>query len=356
MFGYFRLIAALLVVVTHIGGVPFIAGAAVWGFFMLSGLLMAAALNSRYGLDAKGVSCFLQSRARRLFPTYWLCLLLTSLLLWAADQPENAVQVNSALKFPDTPGEWAANLLIVGQTMFGIGRTEASLSPSSWAVDVEILMYFCSCIFLARSLRIAIVTLALLGAAFPVLWWLARGWVQVGDMSLASQLLYSFLPAALLPYTIGTVMWFMRDRFKDMGIAWLSAGVIGVFICTAIVHPHSVTMAYLLVLPCLVVILGSLMHWTAPKRVKEWDRMAGLMSYPLYLMHWTCAYAVVLALPSEWGWVSLNDGHYAYSLPAFMCVMVLALLFSFLAAWLIEGPLDRRRHIWLKTRTLSNAT
>ena len=59
MFGYFRLIAALLVLVTHIGGVPFVAGAAVWGFFMLSGFLMTSALNSRYGLDTKGVSYFL---------------------------------------------------------------------------------------------------------------------------------------------------------------------------------------------------------------------------------------------------------------------------------------------------------
>ena len=56
MFGLFRLIAALLVLITHIGGVPFVAGAAVWGFFMLSGLLMAGALNFRYGLNAKGVS------------------------------------------------------------------------------------------------------------------------------------------------------------------------------------------------------------------------------------------------------------------------------------------------------------
>ncbi len=356
MFGYFRFIAALLVVITHIGGVPFIAGAAVWGFFMLSGLLMAAALNSRYGLDVKGVSCFLQSRARRLFPTYWLCLLVTSLLLWTVSQPERAILVNSALKFPETAREWAANLFIVGQTIFGIGRTNASLSPSAWAVDVEILMYFCSCIFLARSFRIAVTTLVLLGLTFPILWWYARGFVQAGDVALGSQLLYSFLPAALLPYTIGTVMWFSRDRFKEIGRAWLVAGVIGVLLCTAFIHPRSVTLAYILVLPCLVAILGPLMHWSVSETEKKWDTLTGLMSYPLYLMHWTCAYVVVLILPPEWDWIYLDNGHYTYRLPAVLSVIALALLVSFLVAWLVEAPLDRRRHAWLKTRTSLNVT
>ena len=348
MFGLFRLIAALLVLITHIGGVPFVAGAAVWGFFMLSGLLMAGALNSRYGLDAKGVSSFLGSRAIRLFPMYWLTLLLSALLLWMAHDPERALLVNAALKFPDTAGEWAANLLILGQTTFGIGRTDASLSPSSWAVDIEILMYFCSCLFLARSARIAVAVLILLCVAFPVLWWLARGMVQAGDLSLASQLLYSFLPAALLPYSIGTLMWFKRERLKSMGPAWLVAGVVGVLACTIFIHPRTVTLAYILVLPCLIAIIGSLMYRPMGGRLRLIDTFAGNMSYPLYLLHWACAYAVVLVTPPEWGWIAIEENRYAYNQEAFMSVMVLALIVSALAAWLIERPLEQKRHAWLK--------
>ena len=348
MFGLFRLIAALLVLITHFGGIPFVAGAAVWGFFMLSGLLMAGALDSRYGLDAKGVSSFLGSRAIRLFPMYWLSMLLSALLLWMAHCPERALLVNSALKFPGTAGEWAANLFILGQTTFGIGRTDASLSPSSWAVDVEILMYFCSCLFLARSQRIAVAVLVLLCVAFPVLWWFARGIIEAGDLSLASQLLYSFLPAALLPYSIGTLMWFKRERMESMGPGWLVAGVVGVLACTIFIHPRTVTLAYILVLPCLIAIIGALFYWPMDGRLKKIDTFAGHMSYPLYLLQWACAYAVVLVLPPGWGWIAIEENRYAYNQEAFMSVMALSLIVSALAAWLIERPLDKKRHAWLK--------
>ena len=348
MFGLFRLIAALFVLMGHIGGVPFVAGAAVWGFFMLSGLLMAGALNSRYGLDNNGVLSFLGSRAVRLFPMYWLSLLLSALLLCTAQDPERALLVNSALKFPDTVGEWAANLLILGQTTLGIGRTDASLSPSSWAVDIEILMYLCSCLFLARSPRLAVVALLLLCMTFPVLWWFARGIVKAGDLSLASQLLYSFLPAALLPYSIGTVMWFKRDRLKLMTPGWLVAGLVGTLACTIFVYPRAVTLAYILVLPCLVAIIGALMFWPRSAKLGIIDTFFGHMSYPLYLLHWACAYVLVLVLPADWGWIVIEENRYAYNQEAFMSVMALALIVSGLAAWLIERPLEKKRHAWLK--------
>ena len=216
-------------------------------------------------------------------------------------------------------------------------------------------MYLCSCLFLARSSSIAIRALALLGTGFPVLWLFARGFVQTGDLSLASQILYSFLPAALIPYTIGTIMWYKREQIKGIGRAWIAVGVVGGVVCTIFVYPHSVTLAYVLLLPCLAAILGPLIHWTASERVKKWDAFAGLMSYPLYLMHWSCAYVVVLALPTEWGWTYLENGYYNYSLPAFLCVTALVLLFSLILALLVEGPLDRRRHIWLKKHTSYNA-
>ncbi|MBK8918474.1 MAG: acyltransferase [Azonexus sp.] len=353
VFGIFRLTAALLVVVTHIGGVEFFAGAAVWGFFMLSGLLMTAALNTRYGLDVRGLACFLLSRARRLYPTYWFCLFLTCLVLWAAQDFDRARLVNSALGYPSALGEWIANIFIVGQTTFGLGRTQVSLSPSSWAVDVEILMYFCSCLFLARSRRIALATLVLLGGLFPLLWWHARGLVKAGEVALAGQVLYSFLPAALLPYAIGSLMWFWRQRYEAVfrgRHSLIVAGVLGIVVCAFLVHPKSVTLAYLMSLPCLMLILGTLMHVRAGGGLRSLDEFAGHMSYPLYLLHWLCAYLFVLIVPDSLHWASPGAGRYSYNLAAFVCVSILALAVSGLTAWLVEAPLERRRHDWLKSR------
>ncbi len=350
MFGFYRLAAAIMVVITHIGGIEFVAGIAVWGFFMLSGMLMTAILNMRYGLDAPGVSRFLMGRALRLYPTYWLCLLLTALLLLIANGSTSPEYVNTSFAWPASLREWSGTVFILGQTTFGIGRLEQGLSPSAWAVDVEILMYFCSCLLLARSRWIALAALIFLVILFPVIWGVAHGMVQNGEVTLASQLLYSFLPAALLPYCIGTVMWFWRDWIINKGLSrgWmLVIGVIGLAVSIVWVNPVSVTAAYLFSLPCLAAVISVLMHWRPEGVVKALDVFAGRMSYPMYLMHWACAYAVVVLLPDGLRWFHLKELRFSFELYGFMSVLALVVLVSALLAWLVEGPVEKFRHAWL---------
>lgn len=90
------------------------------------------------------------------------------------------------------------------------------------------------------------------------------------------------------------------------------------------------------------------MYWPRNGKFLIIDTFLGHMSYPLYLLHWACAYAVVLALPTGRGWIAIEENRYAYNQEAFMSVMALSLIVSALAAWLIERPLDKKRHAWLK--------
>ena len=65
MGGLYRLILALLVLVTHIGRLKYYDGFAVWGFFMLSGFLVSGVLNRSYGFTKDGLVEFGWIRALR---------------------------------------------------------------------------------------------------------------------------------------------------------------------------------------------------------------------------------------------------------------------------------------------------
>lgn len=357
MFGWFRFVAALAVVMTHIGGVEFVAGVAVWGFFMLSGFLMTAVLNGRYGLTGEGISTFALSRAWRLFPSYWASLLLSALVISIGADSLAPEVFNPALSMPHTFREWFAGIFIIGHTTFGMGRVDRALSPSAWAVDVEILMYACSCILLARGERLARASMVVLLAGFVGLWFVARRFVAAGELDVASQLLYSFLPAALLPYIIGTLLWFARERLWGQlrSVAAFLLGCVGLLVSTLFLFPRSVTLAYLATLPCLALILAYLLSCTGSKRQRSVDEYVGRMAYPIYLIHWLGGYLVGLMTQPGGAFYSIVDGRAHFSVAGVLLVTVIVVALSAILASFVEAPIDRARNLWLKRRKLASA-
>ena len=351
MFGVFRFILAVMVLITHIGRVEVVAGLAVWGFFMLSGFLMTAVLNRKYGLDAAGIAKFAVSRSIRLFPTYWITILIMGvmILLWGARLDPRLI--NGALSIPDAPRDIAANLFILGHTVLGIGRISEALSASAWAVDVEILMYVCSCLFLARSKRIALVCLAILAAAYPVLWFAAKRAIAGGNVELAGELTYSFLPAALLPYAIGTCLWFYRNRIPQfLASPFMSFfGWCGLPICALLVSKISVSAAYILSLPCLMIIIAGLAGLKPSPGIRRVDDVFGRLSYPIYLSHWFCAYAVALAAGDRFGLTEPVGAMLGFTASGFFVVLAVTIGVALLFALLVEEPVERIRHSLAKT-------
>ena len=84
MFGLYRLMLALLVVVTHLGSTEIFGGLAVWAFFMLSGFLITGVLNTRYTFSRQGLIEFGLSRALRLLPNigFLMAWLYSPFFLW----------------------------------------------------------------------------------------------------------------------------------------------------------------------------------------------------------------------------------------------------------------------------------
>src|SRR3974390_2526742 len=111
MFGTLRFLLAYLVILSHLAGGDYVVHFgfyAVRGFFVISGLLMTAALNEAYGFDG---SRFWINRALRLLPPYYLVCFLT--LIAIAIAPNEAAEY---LKFwrevPDA-GDLVINLAVL---------------------------------------------------------------------------------------------------------------------------------------------------------------------------------------------------------------------------------------------------
>ena len=357
MFGSFRFVLAVMVVLSHVGGVEIIASIAVWGFFMLSGFLMTAVLNKKYGFSSQGLKRFAASRALRLMPTYWVLLICSAVAVYMLKPLGDPRLINEAFGFPENMRDVFANLFLIGQTTFGVGRIENSLSPSAWAVEVEVLMYACSAILLSRSIRVAQIALVVLAVAFCATWYFAKHLAAVGELSYASQLVYSFLPAALVPYTIGVNLWFLRAKYEKLKFSWVGLffGASGMLIGVFIIGRITATGSYLWGLPfvALIIILLSKLN----RRDHSWsvvDELLGRMSYPIYLGQWLCAYLIfALASPDDTLFF-IENKRVVFNWLGFWAVLMTLLALSLVIAIFIEGPVERARHAFVAGKSVSS--
>lgn len=362
MFGTYRLFLALAVVVTHIGHVEVLAGLAVWGFFMLSGYLITGVLQSRYGFDGRGLLSFSISRMLRLYPGYWCVALLTFAVTTWFRYDIDPQLVNSALAPMKGLREWASAVFILPHTNLGIGRVERALVPPIWAVDVEVTLYLLSCVFVSRSKQTARYSLVLSVLLFPLLWGVARGFLYAGDIDTAGQLLYSFIPAALLPYSTGAYLFFCAEgkgRFSKVFSVPVSIGIPTSFIMllfvALVVSGYSNTLSYIGALPFLAYLLVALSR-IRNCSFKRMDDFFGSMSYPIYLAHYLCAYiALVCGYHFSFAQsllVAEAGSTYRYSPFGIGTIVVLTLAFSAMLALCLERPIERVRR-GIATRLVS---
>lgn len=155
-----RGVAALLVVLQH-GGERVSAGfrdltgstvqlgqLGVMTFFLVSGFVVPLSMD-RLPPGREGLRRFVVTRTARLYPAYWVSLLLT-LLAWRAD----AVQVPPALRHG--PGAWLADTTML-QSFLGAGQAQGQY----WSLAFELLFYALVGLLFALGLHRRTVPLAL---------------------------------------------------------------------------------------------------------------------------------------------------------------------------------------------------
>jgi peptidoglycan/LPS O-acetylase OafA/YrhL len=300
--GVLRLLLALAVVVTHLGGVAFgyrpIAGPdAVQAFYAISGFYMALVLDTKYGTSLKAVRLFWQNRYLRLAPSYWIVLLgMVAYTLWKKRQGE-LVTTLPGMNAGSIAYVVFANLAIFGQDItnfigfspeagergfhfvsrFWGGSTRPGwhflLVPPAWTVALE-LMFYAIVPLLARLRTPALVAVGV--ASVAVRLGLYAGGLRFDPWT------YRFFPCELVFFVSGMLAYRLYRRYRwDQLPAPARMALGGLFLLFPLAAGNTyVADAYKVALPLL------LPAAFAMTRGQAWDNRLGELSYPLYICHW----------------------------------------------------------------------
>lgn len=349
--GVFRFVLALLVVVQHIAKVPLIGSSAVLAFFVLSGYLMTHVTCRSYGHGPGGVLRFWINRILRLYPGY-LAIIAMSVAVLHVIGDDFAARANGALRLPENPGEWVQTLTMIYATPTPI-EAVPRLSPPTWALSVELFNYLLISLGISATRNRTLLWLA--AAALFQIWALTLS----GNPWLWS---YGSLFGGCLPFALGALVYHERARAD----AWVTAalrhvpagpriirspalvilagfgGIVALWavrrIVTAVTDMEALSMAiYLLTaVPALVALTGCLAWRPGTGRAGRIDRLAGDLSYPIYLNHWIAAMGVAWLLSTPDARMGLGPELFLASLPA---VLGLGLL----SVWAIDRPVGTLR-------------
>ena len=294
MFGTLRYTLAVMVVAQHLWA-PFHNWSgvyAVFGFYVVSGYLMALVLNEVYPYTPGGTLRFLLNRALRIYAPYLVALAFAAWV--AAENPVVAGKVDPAMVVPTNRDEWLANLLILGLVPEYIPR----LISVAWSLRVELVMYGLMAVGLARGLR---ATLLWYGASL--------GYTLFFVLSAAPfEERYYTVQAASLPFALGALAYHMRPRLtwrRHLPLAgtlfalnWAFAHLFG-----TVGTDYGMYLS-LLVSVYLVAVLRSPPDGVPPWLIRA-DRWLGNLSYPVFLLHWPIAALIAatqgLAPRPSWG-------------------------------------------------------
>jgi peptidoglycan/LPS O-acetylase OafA/YrhL len=334
--GIFRLLLAAVVMLAHLAfyprPIPYMMPPvqAVEAFYIVSGFLITLVLVEKY--DGR-LFLFYTNRALRIYPIYWVCLLLylvanalavyhivpttsdlrsTSALWWSQ---------NNAISVPEQIFTALLNVFIVGQDVVhgGFGHPGDLYLHYfiyvrvAWSVAVEISFYALAPFIVKRLWLVAIL---LAGSLASQSWFIARFDAHPFDVWL--------FPLSLWCFMAGTLAYHAYAKLRRYKTRWLSSyaivATVAAFALTATYNVFDTPrLLYLFaVAACLpgLVLLG---------RKNPLDGALGELSYPIYLIH---PLATILIITGGWG------EYYA---------VFVVLLIAWLVTLGVERPIERFR-------------
>ena len=290
MFGIYRFILALNVVVFHILAVPNVGPLAVYSFFVLSGFLMTLIMHQTYGYTTVGFKKYALNRFYRLYPIYWLVVILALVVVLIVGS-EFSEQFHSAIRFPDSFSSVLANVTMIYPRWEPV-TYPVRISPASWALTIEIIFYLLIGLGLSRNKTITWVWFAL-----SVFYFLYTNLIlkQFG-------LGYGTFICASLPFSAGALVFYYQERVSAI-LSKLRIGLLALVVVFALntLIAGSTGLAgeegWKIAVLCsgLNLLLSFLLTVQLAKTkakstwLKKWDRELGDLSYPIYLFHWTAA-------------------------------------------------------------------
>ncbi len=283
MFGIYRTLLAILVVLQHLVLAPFVGSAAVVAFFVLSGYLMTYVMQRSYGYAPGGIARFCTNRFLRLFPSYWASLIIcVATIMWVG--ADAARTFNRPMGIPDDLGGWLANLTMIYPAAMP-PDFKPRIAPATWALTIELVFYALIALGISRNRLLTWI-------------WFAAGlswhiYVVVARLDFAWQ--YSFIGAGALPFATGALLYHhAKDllRIVPQTRALLAVGVLGALAAPALVVLGRVMdsnvalqlgiYGNLLAHASIICALARLQ----PGKWKKLDEVVGDWSYHIYILHW----------------------------------------------------------------------
>ncbi len=320
--GSFRLILALLVVLSHSASIQ-LGKAAVLVFFVLSGYWICTMWNGRYSKTRWPYFTYLASRCWRLLPVFWALTMLTLI----------AFALTGQVLPPLDGGQIFANA-----TLLGYASLPVRLIRQAWSLDAEMQFYLIAPAIIVLGSRWrgrGWWTVLCVGAVMSILSW------GQGDQRFIWQTIGFFLVGA----AAAGLGWTPRPR-----IAWsaLAATVFLIGMCLAspyrnILTGKAQTSLYAAFNMSSQIVLALMMvPWaihTAKQKSDRFDAMLGDLSYVIYLGH----LQVLVVLGS-------NKGTHVERL----AITAIAYVVIGVGAWMLwryfDQPLNRMRSRWVSSR------
>jgi len=295
VFGLYRYILALAVLISHLCGIGILGWLAVHGFFVLSGYLITLILHRNYGYDMTGFARFTMNRALRLFPIYW-CVIAgaTVLFIWLGDG--RSALFYKTMSVPDTLAGWLENLTLIFPRWFPTDTPDV-LSPPAWTLTIEWLFYILMALGLSRTPKLTYLWLGLSIAYFAI--------THIFGLDLNWR--YSTLAAGALPFAIGAMLYHIRPLMRQYEaklrvhtlIAWLIGLIIlNGFICI-LAHVEDLTSLLNITFYLNMCLNAGLIMCLAFREkpaqrdpLERLDKALGDLSYPTYILHLPVAFAL----------------------------------------------------------------
>lgn len=267
MFGTYRTILAIWVVVDHNFGLGITSSPAVAGFFCLSGFLMTHLVATPY----RGrVGAFFLNRFLRIYPLYWLAFF--GLFYYIGGLP---------------PMNWA----FIKQVLLINRAGEGLYILPSWAITTELVFYILIGFGASKTLPRAVACFAASSAvtAAAMIYLYATG----ADSNTFINTLYFSVWSGALPFSAGALLYHLSSRWDyraapalAIGAAVLATGA--AFASFGFHYWHRYDFMMLGIYACIIaqapilLTLFKLKTSAGASRIDEW---AGRFSYPLYLVH-----------------------------------------------------------------------
>jgi peptidoglycan/LPS O-acetylase OafA/YrhL len=365
--GLLRSLLALSVVLDHVSlpNQHFLVGGtvAVQSFYIISGFYMAMILSEKYIGGLKSYKLFITNRFLRIFPMYWVVLVLTigvSAVLWHKGYGENFISFYQTYFHQF---DLKSQLFLLGSNLFLFGQDVVlflgtnlpagtlyftknfsntlfppthyfMLVPQAWSLAIE-LMFYLMVPFVFRWKTNVLLALIFVGLMARV--------IIYNYLGLAfDPWTYRFFPTELVFFLAGILSYrffiFLKKKNLSRRFLWgsfsaLLAAIITFYQLptTTIYHFDLVQWVYYLALP-LVLPLAALLSFK-----NKLDRSIGELSYPMYTSH-----LMIIFLLKGY---SLNYTNY---LAFQVLAVILTVLVSFVILRVVIAPIERYRQSRVK--------